>query len=172
MQIIMKEIREIIPYENNPRNNDNAVNYVANSIKQYGFRMPILIDKNNVIVAGHTRWKASMKLGLKEVPCIIADDLTDEEVKGYRLADNKTGDFSFWDNQKLLKELEDLGDIFTGFDVSEIFGEELNEKDNSIVDDIVDEFGLANYTIKYKCRNEEEYNEIMSFIESIKEKYE
>lgn len=172
MEIIMKKVGELKPYENNPRINDDAVDKVANSIKEFGFKVPIVIDKNNVIVTGHTRLKASIKLGLNEVPCIIADDLTDKQVKAFRLADNKTSDFSIWDNKKLLTELENLGDIFTGFDVSEIFGEELNEKDNKFIDDIVDEFGLSNWTINYKCRTEEEYNEIMNFIEGIKEKYE
>lgn len=172
MEIIMKSVGELKPYENNPRKNDDAVDKVAQSIKEFGFKVPIVIDKDDVIVTGHTRWKASIKLGLDEVPCIVANDLTDKQIKAFRLADNKTGDFSIWDNQKLLTELEDLGDIFTGFNVGEIFGEELNEKDNGFIDDIVNELGTPNYTINYKCRNEEEYKEIMEFILEIKEKYE
>lgn len=80
MQIVYKKINDLIPYEKNPRNNDDAVEYVSNSIKEFGFKVPIIIDKNNVIVAGHTRYKASKKLNLDEVPCIIADDLTDEQI--------------------------------------------------------------------------------------------
>lgn len=81
MKIIYKKVADIIPYENNPRHNENAVDYVANSIKKFGFKNPIIIDKNNVIVAGHTRLKASEKLGLEEVPCIMADDLSEDEIK-------------------------------------------------------------------------------------------
>ena len=89
MQIVYKKIEELKPYKNNPRKNDEAVPYVAESIKQFGFKVPIIIDNNNEIIAGHTRYKASIKLEMKEVPCIIADDLTEEQIKAFRLADNK-----------------------------------------------------------------------------------
>ena len=108
MEIINKKIDELIPYENNPRFNDDAVEYVANSIKQFGFKVPIIIDKNNVIVAGHTRYKASLELGLEEVPTIVADDLTEEQVKAFRLADNKVSEKSSWNFELLDEELEDL----------------------------------------------------------------
>lgn len=96
MEIINKKLDELIPYEKNPRKNDEAIQYVANSIKEFGFKVPIIIDKNNVIVAGHTRYKASKELGLKEVPCIIADDLNDEQIKAFRLADNKVSEMAEW----------------------------------------------------------------------------
>lgn len=121
MNIIEKKITEIIPYEKNPRKNDEAVKYVAESIKQFGFKVPIVIDKNNVIVAGHTRYKASKKLGLKEVPCIVADDLTEEQIKAYRLADNKVAEQAEWDFDLLGEELSDILDIDMGdfgFDLS------------------------------------------------------
>ena len=105
------KIGDIIPYEKNPRKNDEAVKYVAESIKQFGFKVPIVIDKNNVIVAGHTRYKASKKLGLKEVPCIVADDLTEEQIKAYRLADNKVAELAEWDFDLLGEELSDILDI-------------------------------------------------------------
>ena len=89
MEIIYKKINEINPYEKNPRKNKEAVNYVAESIKEFGFKVPIIVDKDLTIVAGHTRYKAAKKLGMKEIPCIIADDLTPEQVKAFRLADNK-----------------------------------------------------------------------------------
>ena len=89
MEIIYKKVDELIPYEKNPRLNDEAVKYVANSIKEFGFKVPMVIDKNGTIVAGHTRYKASLELGLKEVPCIIADDLSEEQIKAYTLAHNK-----------------------------------------------------------------------------------
>lgn len=92
MEIVYKKLQDLKPYENNPRFNDDAVEFVANSIKEFGFKVPIVIDKNGVIVAGHTRYKASIELGLKEVPCIVADDLSDEQVKAFRLADNKVSE--------------------------------------------------------------------------------
>lgn len=109
--IIEKKIEELIPYENNPRVNDESVDYVANSIKEFGFKVPIVIDANNVIIAGHTRLKASKKLGLESVPCIIADDLTDEQVRAFRLADNKASELSTWDMEKLNLELDTLFEI-------------------------------------------------------------
>lgn len=108
MEIINKKIEDLKPYENNPRFNDDAVQYVANSIKDFGFKVPIIIDKNNTIVAGHTRYKASLELGLKEVPCIIADDLTEEQIKAFRLVDNKVGEKASWDFELLDEELNDL----------------------------------------------------------------
>lgn len=108
MEIINKKLDELKPYENNPRFNDDAVEYVANSIKEFGFKVPIVIDKDNVIVAGHTRYKASMELGLEEVPCIVADDLNEEQIKAYRLADNKVSEKASWDFELLDEELDDL----------------------------------------------------------------
>lgn len=110
MEIINKKIEELKPYENNPRFNDDAVKYVANSIKKFGFKVPIIVDKNNVIVAGHTRYKASLELGLKEVPCIIADDLTDKQIKAFRIAENKTNDLASWNDDLLGEELKDVLD--------------------------------------------------------------
>ena len=111
MNIIEKNLSDIKPYEKNPRKNDNAVEYVANSIKEFGFKVPIVIDKNGIIVAGHTRYKASKKLGLEKVPCIIADDLTDEQIKAYRLADNKVSEKSEWDFDLLEDELSEILNI-------------------------------------------------------------
>lgn len=110
-QIIYKKIAEIKPYEKNPRKNDEAVEYVANSIKEFGFKVPIVIDKNGVIVAGHTRYKASKKLGIDTVPCIVADDLTDEQIKAYRLADNKVSEKAEWDYGLLEEELNGISEI-------------------------------------------------------------
>lgn len=111
MEIINKSIEELKPYENNPRFNDDAVEYVANSIKEFGFKVPIIIDKNNVIVAGHTRYKASLELGLEEVPTIVADDLSDEQIKAFRLADNKVSEQASWNFDLLDEELENILDI-------------------------------------------------------------
>lgn len=108
MNIVQKSITELVPYENNPRNNDEAVQYVAESIREFGFKVPIIIDKNNVIVAGHTRYKASKRLGLSEVPCVVADDLTEEQVKALRLADNKVSEYATWNLDKLELEMNEL----------------------------------------------------------------
>lgn len=111
MQIKTISINELTPYENNARINDNAVNAVANSIKEFGFKVPIIIDRNNVIIAGHTRVKAAKACGMKEVPCICADDLSDEQARAFRLADNKLAELSMWDYDKLYQELEKIPDI-------------------------------------------------------------
>lgn len=111
MDIINIALKDLKPYENNPRKNDDAVKYVAESIKEFGFKVPIVIDKNNVIVAGHTRYKAAKKLKMSEVPCIIADDLTDEQIKAFRLADNKVAEKSEWDFDLLNTELDDIIDL-------------------------------------------------------------
>ena len=108
MDILNLGLEEIKPYEKNPRNNDNAVDAVAASIREFGFKVPIIIDKDNIIVAGHTRYKAAKKLGLKTVPCIKADDLTDEQVKAFRLADNKVSEQAEWDFDLLNEELETI----------------------------------------------------------------
>ncbi len=110
----------LIPYVNNPRKNDKAVDVVAGSIQEFGFKNPIIVDKDNVIVAGHTRLLAARKLELEEVPVIRAEDLTEQQIKAYRLADNKTAEFAEWDMELLALELEGLDDIFTGFNEVEI----------------------------------------------------
>lgn len=124
MNIVELPLKDIKPYKKNPRKNDEAVKFVANSIKEFGFRVPIVIDKNNEIVAGHTRYKASKQLGLETVPCIIADDLTEEQIKAYRLADNKVSEKAEWDYNLLDEE---LGDIFK-IDMGE-FGFDLLQDD-------------------------------------------
>lgn len=110
-EIVYKSLDEIKEYENNPRQNDEAVEYVANSIKEFGFRNPIILDKDNVIIAGHTRYKASQQLKLKEVPCIYANDLTEEQVKAFRLADNKVSEVAEWDEIALEEELNNIFNI-------------------------------------------------------------
>lgn len=143
MEIITKKIGEIIPYKNNPRKNDDAVEYVANSMKEFGFKVPVIIDKNNIIVAGHTRVKAAERLGIEEIPCIMADDLTDEQIKAFRLADNKVGEIAEWDFDLLDIELADIDldmsefgfdddkniEIFNQFDNEEIMSWSNNERD-------------------------------------------
>lgn len=135
MEIITRKLSEIKPYEKNPRKNDAAVEFVMNSIKEFGFKVPIVIDKDGVIVAGHTRYKASKKLKLTEVPCIIADDLTPEQIKAYRLADNRVAEKSEWDIDLLSGELDDILNIDMAqfdFDLSE------NVEESEVVEDDFD----------------------------------
>ena len=150
MQIIEKELSWLKPYANNPRDNESAVEPVAKSIKEFGFKVPIVATSDGEIINGHTRFKASKRLGLEKVPVIIADDLTDEQIKAFRLADNKVSEFSKWNEDKLrdeLKQLEmDMAEF--GFEFTELtelleeekeqepeikFTEELGEESNYIV---------------------------------------
>ena len=138
-EIKMLPVDEVRPYGKNPRKNENAVKYVKASIEKFGFKVPIVIDKNRVIVCGHTRLLAAKSLGMTEVPCIYADDLTDEQIKAFRLADNKVGEFAEWDMDLLVEELDaiadacdiDMGDF--GFDLSD------EDEESEVVEDEVPE---------------------------------
>ena len=124
-------LSEIIPYEHNPRQNDGAVDAVAESIKAFGPQSPIIVDRNNVIICGHTLYKAAQKLGLDTFPCLIAENLSDEQVRAYRLADNKTAELSDWNEDMLQKELEQIFDLdmsLFGFELSEDPFEDEEEK--------------------------------------------
>ena len=105
LNVVTMKIADLKAYENNPRKNEKAVDAVANSINSFGFKVPVIIDKNNVVVAGHTRLLACKKLGIDEVPCVIADDLTEDQIKAFRIADNKTAELADWDFDKLKEEL-------------------------------------------------------------------
>lgn len=108
MNVVNKRLDELLPYANNPRINDGAVDAVAKSIEQYGFKVPMVITADGEIVCGHTRYKAAQALGLDEVPCVVADDLTPEQVKSFRLVDNKTAELAEWDNDLLKDELASI----------------------------------------------------------------
>lgn len=131
ISVVYKPVGEITPYENNPRLNDEAVPMVAASIEQFGFKVPIILDKNGTIIAGHTRLKAAMSLGMETVPCIIADDLTEEQARAFRLADNKVSEAAGWDFDLLDGELGYLSDAFD----MEDFG--------FILDDFIEDFEEA-----------------------------
>lgn len=111
MNIVEKKVTELIPYKNNPRINDDAVPAVAASIREFGFKVPLVIDAKNVVVCGHTRLKAAESLGLETVPCIVADDLTPKQIKAFRLADNKVSEQAVWEPKLLSDELLDLQDL-------------------------------------------------------------
>ena len=123
MKIVEKKISDLTEYKNNPRNNDGAVQAVANSIKEFGFKVPVVVDKNDVIVCGHTRIKAARLLGMESVPCVVADDLTPEQIRAFRLADNKTAEIATWDIGALGEELHQIMDINMldfGFDINDL----------------------------------------------------
>lgn len=158
MEIESIKIEYIKPYENNPRINDEAVELVAESIKQFGFKIPIVIDKDDVIVCGHTRYKACVGLGFKEIPCIRADDLTDDQIKAFRIADNKVSEVAEWDLEKLKIELDDISldmSVF-GVDLEALepvdlsddnegyYGDERERTNRTYNLDIIDYDGLTN----------------------------
>lgn len=148
MNIVEKKLKDIKPYEKNARKNDDAVRYVVESIRQFGFKVPIVIDKDNVIVAGHTRYKASKVLKLDKVPCIVADDLTDEQIKAYRLADNRVAEFSEWDAGLLVDELADILNIDMsdfGFDIPEDEPEEEEEERHNEAERTGNAYNLSEY---------------------------
>lgn len=143
--IIMLPVPEVRPYEKNPRKNADAVKYVKASIEKFGFKQPIIVDSNRVIIAGHTRLEAAKSLGMAEVPCIVADDLTDAQAKALRLADNKVAEFSEWEMNLLGGELGELAEISDidmgdfGFDLSEFDNIGLNDEETEVVEDEVPE---------------------------------
>lgn len=118
MQIVEKKLEELIAYARNPRRNDHAVDSVAASLKEFGWKQPIVIDKGGVVVAGHTRLKAAQKLGLKKAPCVIASDLTPAQVRAYRILDNKIAEKSDWEPELLELELQEMELDLTPFDVT------------------------------------------------------
>lgn len=165
MEIKETPVSQIKPYPNNPRDNSEAVGKVAESIKAYGFEQPIVVDKDGVIIIGHTRLAAAKKLGLKTVPVVWATQLSDQQAKGLRIADNKTSDYSIWDNKKLIEELDQINkDIYTGFKESGIFDDVLNEADNS---PIVENKKGVTYSMKISTQNEEAYKKIKDYVDEV-----
>ena len=120
-------IGKLTPYANNPRLNDEAVPAVAESIRLFGFKVPMIVDRNFVVVAGHTRLKAAKSLGLETVPCILADDLTEDEINAFRLADNKSGEIAQWDGRALLEELQKLAAAVNPIDMGQFGFESVDE---------------------------------------------
>lgn len=156
LEIVYKKLEELKPYSNNPRNNKKAIEPVMESIKLYGFRVPIIIDQNNVIVAGHTRYEASKRLGLEKVPCLTTEDLDEKQIKAFRIIDNKTQEFAEWDKQMLKIEMQDLKidrDLFKIKieleEIDKIEEDDFNIKINKPTLDIKqgDLFKLGNHTL-------------------------
>ena len=163
METIIKKVSELIPYINNPRNNDDAIDAVASSIKNFGFKVPIVVDSNNEIINGHTRLKAAKKLGLETVPVIVADDLTPEQIKAFRLADNKVGEIATWDEDALAVELEELKNL--DFDMSEFEFEidepQTQEKDENTDPILIDEKMIIIIESDDKLKLEEYFNKLV-----------
>lgn len=163
MDIVDKKIEDLIPYENNPRINDNAVDYVAKSIQDFGFKVPLVIDTNNVIVAGHTRYLASKKLGLDKIPCLVANDLNMEQIKAFRLVDNKVAEYSEWDMDKLQEELKE----FENFDFTKYEFEFKNNTEEEL--EKLKEIELKDniYELIIKCDNEKDMEEKFNIIKGV-----
>lgn len=169
-RITYVSIESVKPYENNPRYNDNGVAALAESIKQFGWTKPIVVDAQNVIIAGHTRLKAAQLLGLKEVPVSVADWLTEEQAKAYRLADNKSGELAEWDYDKLVEEIQKAKNTdFSALGFSEI--ELMGLSNDFLPDGFGDEEGYEeigeaqlkakHITINYDAEDEEEVKELI-----------
>lgn len=140
LKIVHKRLDELKPYDNNPRINDNAVDAVVKSINEVGFRVPLIITADSVIITGHTRYKAAEKLKLNKIPCIIADDLTDEQVRIFRIIDNKTSELSEWDFEKLKQELYELDFDFEAFGFDNLLEEIKEELQNTSQELSVDDY--------------------------------
>lgn len=179
---------ELKEYHNNPRNNDEAVEYVANSIKEFGFKIPIVVDKDNTIIAGHTRKLAALELGLTKVPVIRADDLTDEQAQAFRLADNKVAEISTWNDEMLQHELIGLEDNYDlsnfGFDElpaidmddynEDITGDEYEEESEENEENFEDyEESTRGYSITYEIafNNEDEQERWYDFLGTLRKEY-
>ena len=164
IKIIYKPTDEIVPYENNPRLNDEAVEPVANSIKQFGFKVPIIVDSSNIIVAGHTRLKAAKQLGMDKVPCIVADDLTEEQIRAFRLVDNKVSELADWDYEKLEEELNNIvknGEVNIDSLIRLGFESDLNIDDKEVeevLDDFFEDVEIEpEHNLSSKSKNNEKY---------------
>ena len=140
MNVIEIPVTQLKPYEKNARYNENAVSKVAESIRQFGFKNPIIVDKDMSVIAGHTRLASAKQLGLKKVPCIIADDLTPRQVKAFRLVDNRTSEFASWNYDLLQSELETLDIDLSDFEFPDLTYEDTlsAEELESILDDDTD----------------------------------
>lgn len=139
MIIEQRPIEAVRPYPNNPRNNKKAVAAVAASIKEFGFKVPIVVDTAGVIITGHTRREAAISLGMKTVPVIVADDLTEAQIRAFRLSDNKVSEFSEWDEDALAEELAQLDEAALGIDMADV-GFEMEDAPSA--DDFSDDFTL------------------------------
>lgn len=137
LKIIYKKLGELKDYENNPRRNDRSAELVAESIREYGFNVPVLIDKNDTIISGHTRKKAAEMLGMEKIPCIYIDNLSAEKIREFRLVDNKTSEFASWDYDKLIEELTEIENenMSKAFDFPDINNLDIDVRDEDFLQD-------------------------------------
>lgn len=165
LNVKMMPIGDVVPYDKNPRLNDQAVDAVASSIREFGFKVPIVVDSKGVVVSGHTRLKAAKTLGLAEVPVIVADDLDDTKIKAFRLADNKVAELADWDESLLIKELEELDDL--NYDMGQFdFELDLDDAGEDGPDDIPDNINVMetfalNVIVKDEAEQAELYEEML-----------
>jgi len=159
LRVEMWKTGRVRPYENNPRANDSAVEAVAKSIENYGFRQPIVVDKKGVIVVGHARWKAAKRLGLTTIPVHVARDLTPAQARAYRIADNKTAELADWDDRRLVAELEALRDASENLEALAFTPKELS----TLLGTVGDNTSLQ-YTTKYEviveCADEAQQRDV------------
>jgi len=181
MKIIEKQTSELVAYNNNPRKNESAVKPVADSISQFGFKQPIVIDGNNIIIAGHTRLQAAKQLGLPTVPCVVADDLTEAEAAAYRLVDNVTAEYADWNVPELQAELMKFPDILADWKfpvlnleeldriTSEKVGAAIEKQDRIIQDTIQDTINGRNFLSKHAvvvdCADESEQRSVFALLQ-------
>lgn len=177
MEVFMRRIEDIVPYEYNPRDNDEAAEVVAESIKEFGFQNPIILDENDVVICGHARLKAAMLLGLKEVPCIAVTDLTPAQVRAFRIADNKTAEIAGWDYDALCREFQELSEMdfdlnLTGFNEFEqteygqpdAVPERPDRKEFKEYQEEADSEVLQSFNIVINCQSEQEKAELAKII--------
>lgn len=160
MNVEYWKINDVKPYENNPRINEDAVEATANSIKQFGWKQPIVVDKDGVIIVGHTRLKAAQAIGCRTVPVVVAKDLSYKKADAYRLADNKTGELAKWDNDMLDQELDQIGDSVD----MEQFGFELSEPEEQLPEEPVDAEETFQLTLSFNSETDlaKAYKELSS----------
>lgn len=166
MRVKETPLADIKPYENNPRHNDEAVKAVAASIAEFGWKQPIVVDADGVIIVGHTRLKAAQRLGLSTAPVVVADDLTPEQTAAYRLADNKTAELAEWDMDKLALELDGLTTFDMeqfGFDASEL---ELKSETDGMQEDEQSESFTVSFDIPMQHKEQ-----VSSWLENVGKEY-
>ncbi len=169
LQVVMKKTTDITPFTHNPRKNERTAMQLQKSIKAFGFKNPIILDENDVIVSGHARLKAALMLGMEEVPCIYAKGLSPDEIRAFRIADNKTAEIAGWDYDKLCEEMTALTDddfdlAFTGFNEAEQFGYGRPDAEPTRVDadeykdykDYAEDNVIQSFNVSIVCESEED----------------
>lgn len=166
MNIVNVKIEEVKPYKNNPRINGRAIKVVADSIREFGFKNPIVVDKDMEIIVGHTRLEASKVLGLKEVPVIIADDLNEEQVRAFRIMDNKSSEFAEWDYGKLIEEIQELKSNEYDVDLTGFNDVEIEEMVNEFLEDEEKRIEDEKPEIEYTSELLEEHNYVVLYFDN------